>query len=214
MGGLWVVRGRTEPMACSGWIAYLDGRAGTFLEAFWPNFVATAVSVVLGIPVALWLYSHGARKAQAQARRDDQARLTETVQVLVEVLHEHVEQLGNAAKRDDTAFETVTELRTAVWDAVREDAFRLIPGAELRGRLASHFERVERLNAAHAMRTQRILARQGQAVWGAGSSAAIAALEASIHETMRSEAAEAASTAAALLSTLEAILRQARTRAG
>ena len=162
-------------------------------EPFWP----AVASVALGIPVALWLYNVTTRHATRTTQVADNTRRGEIIAVLTDVLGEHVNILEQNARRPHERFETLSELRTAVWESVRLDAFRLLPAPELRARLASHFERVERLNRAHETRTNRILDRIGRPHYSSPQPT-----EDSVHETLRREAASAAGEARTLVQLL------------
>jgi len=89
--------------------------------------------------------------------------MRQVIAILTEKLEDHFPRLQHASNRRDYAFETIPELGIARWEAVRADAFRLLPDVKSRARLAGYFEDVHRLNVAHEYRMQRMTSRFGQA---------------------------------------------------
>lgn len=164
-----------------------------FWESFWP----TLVGVALGLPAARWLYNINSRSDARRSKEVDRRQRDEIIDVLIETLHSHARLLRRASSRADDAFETLPEVELAVWGAVRDDAFRLLPDPRLRGRLASHFETADRLTRAHEYRTQRILSRLGTGQWGDPKPT-----ESAVHETLSSHARRSADEAEALIEEL------------
>lgn len=111
----------------------------SFWDAFWPDFFATLGGVAVGVPVALALDRFSKRRIHAEETRIRAKRLEDLLAVLQPCVDHNIRELkimcGLAA---DDVFPAST-LNVATWDALREEAFGLLPDADKRAILAHWF---------------------------------------------------------------------------
>jgi hypothetical protein len=173
-----------------------------FWDAFWPNFVAMLVGALIGILGAYWIYKVTSRENQ---------RLADLVRILSAALEVNAKEMAQRAQTD--SLNLLSDSQVDIWDTLKPDVQALVKSPELRSRLASHFELVDRVDIASRARTERTLAAQGRVYYGAGAEHGAIALEAELANVIRGQAQRLATQATQLRTDLMA-LSPAKVRGG
>jgi hypothetical protein len=124
------------------------GWMGRLLEAFLPNMAATFVGVVLGLQAAKWANEQAFAAAEKQRRREEDQRLVNALQAVLDALRHNREQfrgLSTILAESGAPFEP--QLHAAVWEAVRPEITPYLHDPALSAALANHFSAVESLAA-------------------------------------------------------------------
>ncbi|SDT13362.1 hypothetical protein SAMN05216271_3689 [Halopseudomonas sabulinigri] len=87
-----------------------------FLDAFWPNLAATAIGVVLGLPVALYLNRQFTIKAMETEVTESKKLLSDAITTLVESCVYNIKVLNNMNQLSlDGQVMRNPDLRTTTW---------------------------------------------------------------------------------------------------
>lgn len=122
-----------------------EGTGVDFWDGFWPglwsNGIATLIGVAVGIPIALAVdraVRKQTRTAQVLADAEHLDRTLDAIGAAIAGNVPGIQNLANTvAKKEVPLF---VNLNSAVWEAVRIDAVRLLHDPQLQVRLATYFE--------------------------------------------------------------------------
>jgi hypothetical protein len=117
-----------------------------FLEAFWPSLASTALGVVLGLPVALWVNRRAMHWSERAKRKEEEGQLR---LALGEVRASVDRNRSNAKKLQQAPgslkLYNYPELDTMTWDAVRADIVNYLEDPSLRSMISRHYAQVAML---------------------------------------------------------------------
>jgi hypothetical protein len=133
-------------------------------------------------------------------------RLAEVTHVLRDSLRSNSVALRKVAESRSDRVAAFSEVELASWSALQDDAFDLIPSAELKRDLARHFERVALVISMNEQRTQRMAARLNQIRMGEDQATPF---ESEWLRILKERAAEASEEAGRLADRLEEVGQRA-----
>jgi len=124
-----------------------------FLLAFWPNFAATFIGILFGVPIALYLNTRSSKEANKNRLDDELVQLTHGLDAVVLSLNHNeplLIKLITNVKNKQLIYDT--SLNLSAWEACREMIVPYLNDAELSRLIAYHFERlasIARLASMH-----------------------------------------------------------------
>jgi len=118
-----------------------------FIKDFLPNFAATVIGVVLGLPVAIHVNKRFNRFQRILDRKESVKKLNDVVQVLSQSLRYNKIILGSISKLCMSAqVMRYPDLQLTTWEAVGNIFSSLCPDPEVIQLLSHHWLRLNRLN--------------------------------------------------------------------
>ena len=148
----FVIAGATIGVALVVVVALKQWANEAFFDSFWPNFVsdllATALAIILGIPVGLALNRQATEHEEARQHRAEQLELGNALLALLDTLRRNHEILGKRhalaiGEEGGDIFDT--NLDTVSWEAVKSIVVERCGAPLLQGDIANYFERLETL---------------------------------------------------------------------
>jgi|ERR1051326_1026297 hypothetical protein len=121
-----------------------------FLASFFADFAATALGVLIGLPLALWTNRKIAEHGERQRRHEQETRLAHALEVVGRALthnRDRFEFLGGVLAETHATFDPALDY--SAWEATQGEIGPLVRDAELQQRLAYHFARVRSLSDLH-----------------------------------------------------------------
>ena len=121
-----------------------------FLTAFFANFAATVLGVLIGLPLAMWTNRKIAAHGESQRRANEESRLAHALEVVARALshnRDRFEFLAGVLAETHATFDPA--LDSSAWEATKGEIAPLLRDSELQHRLAYHFARVQSLCDLH-----------------------------------------------------------------
>lgn len=119
---------------------------GEFFQAFWPNFCATVLGVILGLPVAVYVNRNLTIGQRAHEAREQRRRRDDAIDVLVRSCEYNVRVLDNMKSLAlQGRVMRNADLQVTTWDAVGAVLTPLCSEPALLQQISHHWLRLHRL---------------------------------------------------------------------
>lgn len=116
-----------------------------FFEGFWPNFIATALGILIGIPAALWVNRYAVKAAEAAQRNTEKQRLQQALDVVSRAIKGNKALVDQVVAMLPSGYVWGLPLDLSAWEVTQGEIIPYLRDASVQQRLAYHFSQLNLL---------------------------------------------------------------------